>query len=60
MNAMNDVYTFINEGLVAYNSLQVDYFSQDVFSLCQDLNCLLNKNVNSDYAKHLENNSADI
>ena len=60
MNAMNDVYTFINEGLVAYISLQVDDFSQDVFSLCQDLNCLLNKNVNSDYAKHLKNNSTDI
>ena len=57
---MDDIYAFIDKGLSAYNSLHILDFSKDVFYVCQDLNCLLNKDVAIDYAKHLENNNCDI
>ena len=57
---MTDVFTFIENGITAYNLLGVPDFSSDVFQICSKLNNLLNKNVNDDYEKHIEDNSYAI
>ena len=58
--AMTDVFTFIEKGITAYNLLDVPDFTSDVFQICNELNNLLNKNVNDDYEKHIEDNSYAI
>ncbi len=57
---MTDVFTFIEKGITAYNLLDVPDFTSDVFQICNELNNLLNKNVNDDYEKHIEDNSYAI
>lgn len=57
---MTDVFAFIKKGIAAYKLLNVPDFTSDVFQICNELNNLLNKNVNDDYEKHIEDNSYAI
>lgn len=57
---MDNIYKFIDKGLSVYNSLHIADFSSEILQVCQELNCLLNKDVQMNYAKHLENNTIDI
>lgn len=54
---MTDMFTFIEKGIIAYKSLNVPDFTSDIFRICNELNNLLNKKVNDNYEKHIEDNS---
>lgn len=57
---MNDIYTFIENGLSEYKSLHVADFSDEILEICKNLNSLLNNFSGDDYIVYLENNDYEI